>query len=117
MGSKMKDRMTKLKKFQYKYRIFFYLIFLTFIPLIILGGYSYYNYLNESALRIYTSMEAVVEQTASRIDTVLGNMKRYYTAEVLDEEIAWLLEADLDYSYYSYIRGGYFCSLWRVDGI
>ena len=84
----MKDRMTKLKKFQYKYRIFFYLIFLTFIPLIILGGYSYYNYLNESALRIYTSMEAVVEQTASRIDTVLGNMKRYYTAEVLDEEIA-----------------------------
>ena len=102
----MKDRMTKLKKFQYKYRIFFYLIFLTFIPLIILGGYSYYNYLNESALRIYTSMEAVVEQTASRIDTVLGNMKRYYTAEVLDEEIAWLLEADLDYSYYSYIRGG-----------
>lgn len=102
MGSKI----TKLKKFQYKYRIFFYLIFLTFIPLTILGGYSYYSYLKESALRIYTSMEAVVEQTASRVDTALGNMKRYYTAEVLDEEIAWLLEADLDYSYYSYIRGG-----------
>lgn len=106
MGNKMKDRITKVRKFQYKYRIFFYLIFLTFIPLIVLGGYSYYNYLKESALRIYTSMEAVVEQTVSRVDTALGNMKKYYTAEVLDEEIAWLLEADLDYSYYSYIRGG-----------
>lgn len=102
----MRDRIKKLKTIQYKYRIFLYLIFLTFIPLMILGGYSYYNYLKESALKIDTSMEAVVEQTASRVDTALGNMKRYYTAEVLDDEIAWLLEADLDYSYYSYIRGG-----------
>lgn len=102
----MKEMMKKLTQIQYKYRIFLYLIVLTFIPLMILGGYSYYNYLKEAALKIDVSMEAVAEQTCSRVDTVLGNLKRYYTAEVIDDEIAWLLDAELDYSQYSYIRGG-----------
>jgi len=102
----VKEMMKKLTKVPYKYRIFIYLIVLTFVPLLILGGYSYYTYLKETTQKIDLSMKTVVEQLNSRVDTTLGNVKRYYTAEVIDDKIGWLLDADLDYSNYSYIKAG-----------
>lgn len=91
----------KRKKLQYKYKIFTYLLILTFVPILILGVYSYRSYVDEVSEKIMMSTDSAVRQVKSKVDMLLDDVKKYYIGKTEEEEIKWLVENNISYRDYS----------------
>lgn len=91
-------------KLQYKKRILLYVIVVVFIPIIILGLYSYQTYMNEVTRTVNVSMEATVNQVQNRIDSLLLNVQKYYIEAAEADDINPALQKSLDFKHYNQIK-------------
>ncbi|MFA9375793.1 MAG: helix-turn-helix transcriptional regulator [Lachnotalea sp.] len=90
-----------LKNINYKNRILWYLLFIVFAPIIILGIFSYNTYVTEITNNVNLSTQATASQVKNRTDSVLINIKKDYLENYESDEIQWLLSTVIKYSDYS----------------
>ncbi len=85
----------------YKSTIFIYIMIIISIPVIVLGIVSYRTYVNGVSDKVEVSTEATVSQVKSRVDTALSNIRSSYVNEIDQDELKWLINADIWYSNYT----------------
>ena len=91
------------RKFAYRTKILIYLLVIAIVPMITLGCYSYYTYMEQITDKVRTTTHVTAGQTKNKVDTLLVDIRKSYMEAMERSEIAWVLENDLDYSQYTYI--------------
>ena len=94
----------KQKRYKYKNQIYISLLIITILPLIVLGIFSYYTYLTEVTEKTDVTMGATVNQVKNRVENMLDSVKQYYKEVEGKSEVEWLLDNDISYSGYTYIK-------------
>ncbi len=93
------------KNENFRNRLFLYILTAVFVPVIILGIYSYNTYRSEVTKKLNTSALATAGQVKSRVDGVLLNIRKNYIESINCDEIDWLLNSPISYSEYSQLVG------------
>lgn len=88
----------------YKGTVFICMMIIMLIPTIILGVFSYHTYTSGVSDKVYSSTKSTVSQVKSKIDTALDNIRRSYVYETGRDELKWLINSEISYSDYSYLK-------------
>ncbi len=97
-------RRGKWSNLKYKHKIIIYLSLFLMAAVIAFSLYSYRNYMQQLTLSARDLSQTDAKQIAKRIDENLINLKRYYLANTTNDEVSYVLENDLKYYQYSYIK-------------
>lgn len=92
-----------MKKLNYKTSIIGYLLIVAFVPIIVLGTYSYNTYITQTTKRMNISAKASAIQLKNRVDSILLNIRKNYIENIEADEIKYILDHDIDFSNYTKI--------------
>ncbi|MGN1187145.1 MAG: hypothetical protein ACI4R6_01520, partial [Lachnospiraceae bacterium] len=95
------NKKSKRKMSWYGMRIFLYQFVLTFLPVILISGFTTYIFVSKSYEKIELSTEAAASQLQSNLDELLVQLQGYYVGAAEDDRVKWFVEENASYSDYS----------------
>ena len=92
-----------MKKLNYKTSIIGYLLLVAFVPIIVLGIYSYNTYITQTTKSMNISAKASAVQLKNRVDGILLNVRKSYIENIEDDRIKYILDQPINFSDYTKI--------------